>query len=66
MTNRSFGSVRELPSGRFQARHRPTGQPAVVHAFDTEAEAEEFLAAVEQLLKRTDMTAAEIEALART
>jgi integrase len=51
---RRFGAVRRLPSGRYQARYR-AGDGRIHHApttFDTEREAEQFLAVVETDLLR--------------
>lgn len=43
MAPRTFGSIRVLPSGRFQARYRPKASGARAQTFDTEAEAVDFL-----------------------
>lgn len=55
---KSFTSVRELESGRFQARYRPRNAQHAVRTFDTEDQAREWLAALsvvnadEQPIKR--------------
>lgn len=48
MSPNRFGSVRRLPSGRFQARYRPVdGDPITAPTtFATAAEAEAFLEAL--------------------
>jgi hypothetical protein len=55
---RSFGSVRQLPSGRWQARYRdPAGRSHVApQTFATRPEAARFLAQVETDLARGEWT----------
>ena len=43
---KSFTSVRELESGRFQARYRPRNGQHAVRTFDTEEQARAWLAAL--------------------
>ena len=52
-TNSSFGSVRKLPSGRFQVRYFHLGKRVAADTtFPTKADARAFLAGVETDLKR--------------
>lgn len=55
---RKIGTVRQLPSERFQARWRPEHAPAAVSTFDTKEEAEAWI--LEQVALRR---AAEREAV---
>lgn len=47
---RRFGSIRRLPSGRYQARIRPSGAPSLTapHTFDSEAQATAWLDSMER------------------
>jgi hypothetical protein len=52
-TTRSFGSIRQLPSGRYQARYRHLGRRITADTtFKTKAEARVFLSSVETDLMR--------------
>ena len=52
-TTRSFGSIRKLPSGRFQARYRHLGRRITADTtVTTKAEARVFLSSVEADLAR--------------
>lgn len=52
-TTRSFGSIRKLPSGRFQARYRHLGRRITADTtFTTKAKARVFLSSVEADLAR--------------
>lgn len=52
-TTRSFGSIRTLPSGRYQARYRHLGRRITADTtFSTKAEARGYLASVETDLAR--------------
>lgn len=55
---RRFGRVRQLPSGRFQARYQgPDGrQHAAPHTFEREKDAEQWLSVVETDILRNDWT----------
>lgn len=44
----NLGGVRELPSGRFQARYRPRNAKHISHTFSSPEEAWEWLAAIEE------------------
>lgn len=54
MARRQFGSVRKLPSGRFQARYRlPSGRMvAATHTFRTKGDATRYLSSIETDLAR--------------
>lgn len=56
MAPNRFGNVRELPSGRFQARYRPRNGPHITapHTFDTREEAEEWLQALRDSLSKDE------------
>lgn len=66
MAHRNFGSLRQLPSGRWQARYRPLGSKPAVLSFDTKPQAQEFLDTVKRLVETTSMTAEQIDELARS
>ena len=52
-TNGQFGSIRKLPSGRYQVRYFHLGRRITAdHTFPTKADARAFLAGVETDLKR--------------
>lgn len=51
MAPKTFGSIRELPSGNFQARYRPNSGPALVVTLATRADAEGFLEKLRQLVE---------------
>lgn len=65
MAPKNFGSIRELPSGNFQARYRPNDGDPMVMTFGTRAEAQEFLDVLRGLAETERVTAEKLDALAR-
>ena len=64
---RPFGSVRMLPSGRFQARYRPRSGPhfTAPQTFDTEHQAQRWLEELRISINKLE-SRQELEALARS